>query len=288
MAIFEQARQTVERMHSICSRPRLPFTLEPGEPGFLESKVGGTPYLPHEMDWPLDSQGRPLALLAQIDCAELKGLAGFPDAGLLQFFVGQDDVYGMDFDDQIEPKGFRAIYHEKVDPSVTVREAASKRPSSPEDGDLPLMKDAPARICFGQVEEQGITGADYAFDPLFVRVWNELFPDEPIQAMWDVMEKMDEDDVERLLNPENAEDFEGPEVPWHQLGGYPFFTQSDPRGEKPEYEGFDTLLFQLDSDSRDRRDLVLWGDCGVGNFFIRREDLARRDFSKVLYNWDCC
>jgi len=25
----------------------------------------------------------------------------------------------------------------------------------------------------------------------------------------------------------------------------------------------------------------------VGNFFINREALKRRDFSRVLYNWDC-
>ena len=31
----------------------------------------------------------------------------------------------------------------------------------------------------------------------------------------------------------------------------------------------------------------MWGDCGVGNFFINAEDLKRLDFSNVLYNWDC-
>lgn len=45
-------------------------------------------------------------------------------------------------------------------------------------------------------------------------------------------------------------------------------------------------LFRPDT-AQDRKDLVLWGDCGVGNFFIRREDLLRRDFSRVLYIWDC-
>lgn len=66
------------------------------------------------------------------------------------------------------------------------------------------------------------------------------------------------------------------------------FTQSDPRGEKPEYDRMDTPLFQLDSDGHGREDRVLWGDCGVGGFFINREALERRDFSRVLYNWDCC
>lgn len=29
-----------------------------------------------------------------------------------------------------------------------------------------------------------------------------------------------------------------------------------------------------------------WGSGGIGNFYIRPEDLARRDFSKVMYYWD--
>nr|WP_088909012.1 DUF1963 domain-containing protein [Brevibacillus formosus] len=32
---------------------------------------------------------------------------------------------------------------------------------------------------------------------------------------------------------------------------------------------------------------VSWGDSGVSNFFVRREDLLRLDFSKVSYTWDC-
>ena len=43
------------------------------------------------------------------------------------------------------------------------------------------------------------------------------------------------------------------------------------------------LLFQLDSD--EGMDLM-WGDMGVGHFFIREADLAARDFSRVLYDWD--
>ena len=43
------------------------------------------------------------------------------------------------------------------------------------------------------------------------------------------------------------------------------------------------LLFQLDTVED-----IMWGDSGVGNFFIREEDLKNRDFTRVLYNWDCC
>lgn len=67
------------------------------------------------------------------------------------------------------------------------------------------------------------------------------------------------------------------------LLGYPYFTQSDPR----EGEG-DVLLFQLDSQDIDGEyGNVMWGNSGVGQFFIACEDLAARRFDKAWLNWDC-
>ncbi|WP_202890502.1 DUF1963 domain-containing protein [Brevibacillus brevis] len=66
-----------------------------------------------------------------------------------------------------------------------------------------------------------------------------------------------------------------------QLDGYPasgltsFFVKED-----------DTFgLMDLEGDNYDY--YVSWGDSGVGNFFIRREDMLHLDFSKVSYTWDC-
>lgn len=73
----------------------------------------------------------------------------------------------------------------------------------------------------------------------------------------------------------------------HKVGGYPYFTQYDPRNEE-ESEYYDFLLFQLDTDYIGEEDVVMWGDSGVGNFFINSENLKKQDFSDVLYNWDCC
>jgi uncharacterized protein YwqG len=57
------------------------------------------------------------------------------------------------------------------------------------------------------------------------------------------------------------------------------FTQDDIRNEDTKY---DTLLLQVDSDKG-----IMWGDMGVANFFINLKDLKNKDFSKVLYTWDC-
>ena len=72
------------------------------------------------------------------------------------------------------------------------------------------------------------------------------------------------------------------EKAFHKMLGYAFFTQEDPRYEK-KYENYDTLLFQLDSEGN----YLIWGDLGIANFFIQKKDLEERNFSNVLYNWDC-
>lgn len=84
------------------------------------------------------------------------------------------------------------------------------------------------------------------------------------------------------------EDFqEGINPNGHKLGGYPCFTQEDPRGNYSDYSKYDALLFQLDSDDTEKKTKVMFGDGGVCNFFIPSEKLKKHDFSDILYTWDC-
>ena len=277
------AKQIAEDIVATHTEPVIRFTLDRGgEPGIFESKVGGTPYLPRDMAWPLDSRGFQLQLLAQIDCAALEGLPDFPHAGLLQFFFGMDDVFGVDFDDQVSQKDFRALYHETVDRSVTVEEVLAKKAAAPvppepvEDLKYYTPLGGAYGIRFAPPAVQHVTEADYRAWAMFLQKWNELHGTD-FKTQWDYYGATN-------INHE----FPAPEGkgPWHQLGGYAYFTQEDPRLES--YEDLDVLLFQLDSDGHGKTDLVLWGDCGIANFFINREALKRRDFSRVCYNWDCC
>ncbi|MDO5091721.1 MAG: DUF1963 domain-containing protein [Cardiobacteriaceae bacterium] len=67
------------------------------------------------------------------------------------------------------------------------------------------------------------------------------------------------------------------------LMGYPYFTQQDPREGRD-----DVLLFQLDSQEVDGEyGSIMWGDSGIGQFFIARKDLAARRFDKAWLHWDC-
>lgn len=272
----ELAKKIAQEIVEKNAQPVLRFSLEQGEPGIFESKVGGTPYLPGDMAWPVDSSGMGMELLAQVDCTELNGLPDFPHTGLLQFFFALDDVFGMDFDQQTAQTGFRVLYHETVDRSVTAEAVLTKKAPQREDRECYTPLFAPCRMVFSAPAVQHINEQDYRAWAEFVSRWNALCGTS-FKDQWEYY------NATKITREFPRAETEGP---YHQLGGYPYFTQSDPR--PGQYEALDVLLFQLDSDMQKGKDLVLWGDVGVANFFINQEALKRRDFSRVAYNWDCC
>ena len=78
----------------------------------------------------------------------------------------------------------------------------------------------------------------------------------------------------------------------HRIGGYPCFMQDDPRDVGEDLRKYDTLLLQIVSHtmpdaSGKEEDLIMFGDDGGCQFFIPRDKLRTRDFSDVMYNWDC-
>ena len=94
-----------------------------------------------------------------------------------------------------------------------------------------------------------------------------------IEDVWSIFESDEED----LINDTFY-------ICGHKILGYPFFTQWDPREDDEMYKNkkYDTLLLQIDSVGD-----ILWGDSGVGNFFINEEDLKNKNFNNVMYTWDC-
>ncbi len=56
-------------------------------------------------------------------------------------------------------------------------------------------------------------------------------------------------------------------VSGHRIGGYPHFTQADPRELLPENEEPYVLLLQIDFDPGELEKISIeWEDIGVGNF----------------------
>ena len=228
------------------------------------SKFGGVPYWLPEMPYPVDNNGEKLALLAQIDLAELPPLPDFPTTGLLQFFISNDDLAGLDTDNLLSQKGYRVVYHASVNPNISEKEVL--------DLAIPLenmpLGDTQYQLSF-DLGSQSMGLGDYRFEKLFKTTAEKL------------KIEFDEDDELLDLIEEEAYDKLHNSTAGHHIGGYPFFTQSDPRGDEPLTE-HNILLLQIDS-----KNGILRGDAGVGNFFITADDLKKRDFSRVLYHWDC-
>lgn len=225
-----------------------------------QSKFGGLPYLPSGTAYPRDPAGQPLFLLAQINFAETPPLASFPTSGILEFYIsGTDTVYGASFNDLTNQAGFRVLYFR--DPVQDEAQLVTEFAPFPPEPILPL--EGPCALTF-QLRQEPISTYDYQFEAKL------LGRDKP---GWDETTRALSEPYERLF----------PSL-GHKLGGYPFFVQTDPRLSKKYQDRDYVLLFQMDTDSEAG---IMWGDAGVGGFFIREQDLLAKDFSRLLYSWDC-
>ena len=239
-----------------------------GQQGGRHALLGPGPALPHRLPGQQNDPPGPAEFRPAGD--------GGPPApgGDAAIFIGQDDGFGIDFDQPDRQKNFRVVYHPEPDPALTLEQIQTLKLPTHVEADLctPVIREA----AFIAEKTVGYMGpGDCRFEALFREAVRAVTREDIGEKNeYQYFDKADRDYFYDQLSTAG-----------HRLLGYPFFTQYDPR----EPEGpYDTLLFQLDSDmAEDRKDLVLWGDCGVGNFFINREDLLRRDFSRILYNWDC-
>ena len=252
-------------------------------PGLTSTKFGGLPYWPKGKPYPSTSKGQKLMLLAQLRLEDFAACEKFPSHGLLQFFIdSDDDCSGMDFDDGCNQDGFRVVWHESIDQSVTSDDVkALDVPNSFDSWDEALGNPLRGEFALDiRLETSWINPACDAFDEVFLRCSRQLLGDEAVDGRDDWYSCLAKSDSDRIF------DLFEVKGPLHQVLGYPFFTQYDPR-YVDGLKDMDTLMLQIDTDGVKNRDRVLWGDVGIGGFFINGESLRRGDFSRVLFNWDC-
>lgn len=216
-----------------------------------KSKFLGTPFFPAALEYPRDTLGKPLVMWAQLNFEEIPVLDNFPSKGILQFFLSP--LLWHD----IREKDMAVIYHENVDQEVITDFSFLNSE---------LYEDCPITVEhsleFKKETEYG-SSEDLRFNPSFDG-----------KSFYDFIETLPTDD-EKIVT-----DFFY--KCGHKLGGYAYFTQGDPRDYGPELKKH-LLLLQIDTDKE-----IMFGDVGVCNFFITANDLAKRDFSKTYFYWDCC
>lgn len=225
-----------------------------------QSSFGNYPCIPAGFAYPKDSEGKLMYPLAQLNCRDLPALSGYPSSGYLQFYISTNDIYGLNFDNLREQKDFRVHY-------FTEDEVKEYQADFSFLQDVITFKESPV---YGPHLLSFESGTDHG-NMLDYRFTKRLRPmlDQLVQKYPAYDDELNEYMYDTLSG--NG----------HKAGGYAFFTQEDPRINNPEIEDY-VLLLQIDSD-----DHIMWGDVGVANFFIHPGDLARLDFSRVMYTWDC-
>lgn len=251
-------------------------------PGLTDSKIGGLPYWDIRRPYPADAKGQPMQLLAQINFSREDMDPPFPKTGLLQFFIARDEMFGCNFASAPDQKNYRVVYHAQTDEGVTPEQvSALGAPGLTDDlGVSPLQEELAVHA---RRADSFANDRSFLFEDTFRATVKEVMGvDMGEQKSY---EFLDEDAYNELFEAILETD-DGCLNGGHWMLGYPSFTQEDPRAEDSP---FDTLLLQIDSMQKEGNGYsVLWGDCGVANFFIARADLEKLDFSRVLYNWDCC
>lgn len=267
------------------------FSVHKGKTSLTSSKIGGYPYWPSGKEYPVDSNGDKLVLLAQVNLSDFK-FDKLPDTGLLQFFISTGDKLGLD-----DEEGSKVVYHKTIDENIKEEDVKNLGiPSNEEfaDGNREFRsaKDGIAgndEVSLPTYESYPITftvqkDSLHAGQAGYVKIVDEIMRYKygcyvRRRHFWQIMSDADGDYLY----------YQRPDVE-HKMFGHPFFIKEDPRKTGPVWrvpDLYNTLLFQLDSESGNEEGVkIMIGNKGIINFFIDDDDLKNLDFDDVLYHWD--
>ena len=214
-----------------------------------QSKFLGKPYLPLAQEYPKSKNGTPMILWAQINFEETPKLENYPTTGIFQLFVSSQEWEDMD--------DYKILYHKELnqeyqtDFSFLTKELYEESPINCEH-ELTFTK---------EVEYGGTEDFRFQLD----------FDGQDYYEYQETLTKDQQDEMDKLFYTIG-----------HKVGGYAYFTQSDPR-DYDENKKDDLLVLQIDTD-----DEIMFGDSGVMNVFLNADDLRSQNFEKAYFNWDCC
>ncbi|MHC6202475.1 YwqG family protein [Breznakiellaceae bacterium SP9] len=251
-----------------------------------ESKIGGQPHLPPDFQWPLYNS-KPLAFLAQFnlqDAAPFDAENKLPHSGILYFFYeGGEEVWGSDPKDK---DGFKVVHF--------TGDLAALRPTPLPDGICEYAVLSPCKLHFAAEDVYPIG-----------EVLDGIGLDPATAKELQTINRKDMKRYDEIMEAYEKTLFDGGS---HRLLGYPDLIQGDIFTEAQlatnglycgDSSGYDdprakglragvgdwTLLFQIDSD--DNAD-VMWGDCGMVYFSIKKADLANGNFDRIWATFQCC
>lgn len=240
-----------------------------------DSKVGGVPYIPKGGALPRSADGKPLFMLAQINCEQLPENSLYPKKGLLQFWIAdtEDPLYGLDYDDPCSNDFKRVLYFSTIGEALSIDDFISDYTF--DDKHLPFNSKKQFALHFKK-DTESISLEERAATQLFFEKWNEAFSTQ-ITTIDEFFEEVPNDICEEI----NASLLKEPTG--HKIGGYPYFIEYDPREENDPHT---LLLLQIDIDNVGGEEICWGNEGGVANFFVSPEDMANCRFDDVLFHWE--
>ncbi|MCE5168392.1 DUF1963 domain-containing protein [Paenibacillus profundus] len=240
------------------------------------SRVGGHPDLPEHTAWPVTKDGTKMTFLAQLNLAEIAphdNAQLLPPQGMLYFFLGIDEpAYNIEH---------QVIY---------VEQAGTLQLQKP-DGITALQEEDEDREEFRPYTVSARSSLEL---PNYAYADEEALDLEDIESYYDLVDELadsssrnwgcmfgypvgqhDDAEVEAALMLLMNEHYDySAERSLEKLT-----THFGGDRERAEQEVKDTVML-LEIDSSDPVGF-LWWDCGVIHFFMRKEDLLKRDFSRT-------
>jgi len=223
------------------------------------SKIGGTPDLPATISWPVFSNGKPLAFLAQINLAQIpssEDRVGLPQSGMLYLF----SVYGWQSPDDSDPhlpggayapSWTRILYHKEAS-ALTRRQPPS-----------------------------ALTAFDCAPVDMLPILSLPTSGDEPVVASLNLGED-ERDRYESFVSVFTTVcDYALGRPARHLLLGFADYVQFC---VEEVAAGYLQLLFQIASDDNTG---MCWGDGGNLYFWLPPADLECLDFESVYTDYQC-
>lgn len=247
------------------------------------SKIGGRPFLSRDFVWPVftskdDGVTRPLSFLCQINLADVKqydkdGL--LPDKGMLYFFYECEAFrWGFDPDDKgsarifyfEDTNGFvpiewpKDVAEEYIIPEMTVRFMAQT--SYPK---------------FEELECHSQVNCDWEdYEALFEKMGVDTYAENhKLLGYADIIQGEMLSECERVSRGLYCGDAES----YSKIA-------KDVKEDIEECAKDWTLLLQLSTLEKDDWELM-WGDCGMLYFYIRKQDLFAKRFENAWFSLQC-
>ena len=244
-------------------------SLNESEISIGQSKIGGLPDLPCDVDWFKENSGKSLSFIAQINCSDLKDLeqhVKLPDNGIIYFFYSaEQQAWGFDIKDKDK---FKVYYSANTDNLV--------RKDAPSD----LEEYSIYKSCILKYKNS-VSLPSWENDLVRTRLndteldsYLEITSNEEMNKMFGYADNVQgemELECQLVTNGLYCGD----------ANGY-----NDPRREELE-KGIGDWNLLLQIDSEEDKTGMMWGDAGRLYFWIKEQDLKNLDFEKSWFVLQC-